>query len=145
MLAEERKAFVRRQIDELWNKGNLEAAEECFTSDFVSHDPASPEEIRGPEGFKQNVAAVRAAFPDFHMRIVDQVAEGDRVVTRYVTTGTQEGELAGIPPTGRRVEVAGMGIDYFRGGKIRESWEYYDVLSLMQQLGVIPYPEQQPA
>jgi predicted ester cyclase len=97
MLAEERKAFVRRQIDELWNKGNLEAAEECFTSDFVSHDPASPEQIRGPEGFKQNVAEVRAAFPNFHMRIVDQVAEGDRVVTRYVTTGTQEGELAGSP------------------------------------------------
>jgi predicted ester cyclase len=97
MLADERKAFVRRQIEELWNKGNLDAADECYTSDYVSHDPASPEEIRGPVGFKQNVAAVRAAFPDFHMQIVDQVAEGDRVVTRYVTTGTQEGELTGIP------------------------------------------------
>jgi steroid delta-isomerase-like uncharacterized protein len=138
---EERKAFVRRQIDELWNKGNLDAADECFTSDFVSHDPANPEGIRGPEGFKQNVAAVRSAFPDFHTRIVDQVAEGDRVVTRYVTTGTHRGELAGIPPTGKRVEVAGMGIDYFSGGKISESWEYYDVLGMMQQMGAIPYPE----
>ena len=145
MLAEERKAFVRHQIDELWNEGDLDAAEECFTSDFVSHDPASSEEIRGPEGFKQNVAEVRAALPDFYMRIVEQVAEGDRVVTRYVTTGTQEGELAGIPPTGRRVEVAGMGIDYFREGKICELWEYHDVMGLMQQLGVLPYLEQQPA
>ena len=142
MSTEERKAFERRLIEELWNKGNLDFAEECFTSDYVYHDPASPEEIRGPEGFKQNVAAVRAAFPDFHMQIVDQVAEGDRVVTRYVTTGTQEGELTGIPPTGKRVEVAGMGIDYFSGGKIAESWEYYDVMGIMQQLGVIPYPEQ---
>jgi steroid delta-isomerase-like uncharacterized protein len=141
MSTEERKAFVRRQIEQLWNKGNLEAAEECFTSEFVGRDPASLEEIRGPEGFKQNVAAVRAAFPDFHMQIVDQVAEGDRVVTRYVTTGTQKGELAVIPPTGKRVEVAGMGIDYFSGGKICESWEYYDVMGIMQQLGVIPYPE----
>jgi steroid delta-isomerase-like uncharacterized protein len=137
---EERKAFVRRQIDELWNKGNLDFAEEGFTPDFVSHDPSNPEEIRGPEGFKQNVAQVRAAFPDFHMQIVDQVAEGDKVVTRYLTTCTHKGELAGIPPTGRRVEVAGMGIDYFRGGKIAESWEYYDVLGLMQQMGVATIP-----
>jgi predicted ester cyclase len=64
------------------------------------------------------------------------------VVTRYVITGTQEGELAGIPPSGNRIEVAGMGIDYFRGGKICESWEYYDVMGLMQQLGAIPYPEE---
>jgi steroid delta-isomerase-like uncharacterized protein len=141
MSTEQRKAFVRRQIEELWNKGNLDAADECFTSEFVGHDPASPEEIRGPEGFKQNVAAVRAAFPEFHVQIVDQVAEGERVVTRYVTTGTQEGELTGIPPTGKRVDVDGMGIDYFSGGKIAESWEYYDVMGIMQQLGVIPYPE----
>ena len=141
MSTEERKAFVRHQIGELWNKGNLDAADECFTSEFVGHDPASPEEIRGPEGFKQNVAAVRSAFPDFHVQIVDQVAEEDRVVTRYVTTGTQKGELTGIPPTGKRVEVDGMGIDYFSRGKISESWEYYDVMGIMQQLGVIPYPE----
>jgi steroid delta-isomerase-like uncharacterized protein len=140
MTAEERKGFVRRQIDELWNRGNLDAAEECFTQDFVSHDPSSPEEIRGPEGFKQNVAAIRAAFPDFRMEIVDQVAEAEKVVTRYVTTCTHKGELAGIPPTGNRVEVAGMGIDYFRGGKICESWEYYDVMGLMQQMGVATIP-----
>ena len=140
MTTEEMKAFVRRQIDELWNKGNLDSAEECFTPDFVGHDPSSPKGIREPEGFKQNVAEVRAAFPDFHMRIVDQVAEGERVVTRYVTTCTHKGELAGIPPTGRRVEVAGMGIDYFRGGKICESWEYYDVMGLMQQIGVATIP-----
>lgn len=141
MSTEEKKAFVRRQIDELWNKGNLDAAEECFTPDFVGHDPASPEEIRGPEGFRSNVAAVRSAFPDFRTEVVDQVAEKNRVVTRYVTTGTHEGELAGIPPTGKRIEVAGMGIDYFSEDKISESWEYYDVLGMMQQMGVIPYPE----
>jgi steroid delta-isomerase-like uncharacterized protein len=127
---EERKAFVRRKIEELWNKGDLDAADEYFTSDFVSHDPASPEEIRGPERVKQNVTAVRSAFPDFHVEIVDQVAEGDKVVTRYVTTGTPEGELADIPPTGKRLEVAGMGIDYFSGGKIAESWEFLGALRL---------------
>jgi steroid delta-isomerase-like uncharacterized protein len=140
MTAEVKNAFVRRQIDELWNKGNLDAAEECFTSDFVKHDP-SPEVVRGPEGFKRNIAAVRSAFPDFHVRLIDQVAEGQKVVTLYVTTGTHEGELAGIPPTGKWVEVAGMGIDYFSDGKIGEMWEYYDVLGMMQQMGVISYQE----
>jgi steroid delta-isomerase-like uncharacterized protein len=144
MSAETRKALERRLIEEVWNRGNLDFAERCFTTDYVNHDPSSPEEIRGPEGFKQNVAAIREAFPDFRMEIVDQVAEGEKVVTRYVITGTQEGELAGIPPSGRRIEVDGMGIDYFRGGKICESWEYYDVMGLMQQLGAIPYPEEQP-
>ena len=144
MSTEEKKAFVRRQIEEMWNRGNLEAAGEFFAPDFVGHDPATPEGIRGPEGFAQNVAAVRAAFPDFRLEIVDQVAEGDKVVTRYVTTGTHKGELAGIPPTGGRIEVAGMGIDYFSGGRISRSWEYYDVLGMMQQLGVVP-PAEQPA
>ena len=63
MSTEESKAFARHQIEELWNKGNLDAADEFFTSEFVGHDPASPEEIRGPEGFKQNVAAVRRPSP----------------------------------------------------------------------------------
>lgn len=141
MTTEEKKAFVRRQIDELWNKGNLDAADECFTPDYVSHSPDSPEGVRGPDGFKQNVAAARSAFPDWHLEILDQVAEGDKVVTRYVATGTHEGEMAGIPPTGKRVEVPGMGIDYFSGGKMAESWEYYDVMGMMQQLGTVPYPE----
>ena len=144
MSAEEMKALERRLIEEVWNGGNLDVAEECFTPDYVNHDPSIPEEIRGLEGFKQNVTAIRSAFPDFRMRIVDQVAEAEKLVTRYVITGTQEGELAGIPPSGRRIEVAGIGIDYFREGKIFESWEYYDVLGLMQQLGAIPFPEEQP-
>lgn len=141
MSTEENKAYVRRQIDELWNKGNLDAADECFTPDFVGHDPVNPEEIRGPDGFRQSVAATRSAFPNFHVEIIDQVAEGDKVVTRYVTSGTHQGELPGIRPTGKRIEVAGMGIDYFSEGKIAESWEYYDVMGMMQQMGVIPYPE----
>jgi steroid delta-isomerase-like uncharacterized protein len=144
---EENKAFVRRQIEETWNKGNLDFADDGFTSDFVQHDPASPEGIRGPEGFKQNVATIRSAFPDLHMEIVDQIAEGDRVATRYMITGTQEGEISGIPATGNRIEVAGTGVDYFSGGKIAESWEYYDVMGMMLQLGVIPPapPDEQPA
>jgi steroid delta-isomerase-like uncharacterized protein len=139
--AEENKAFVRRQIEETWNKGNLDFVDEGFTSDYVKHDPLSPEEIRGPEGFKRNVAETRSAFPDFRIEIVEQLAEGDLVATRYVVCGTQEGELEGIPPTGNRIQVAGTGVDRFSEGKIAESWEMYDTLGMMQQLGVIPSPE----
>jgi steroid delta-isomerase-like uncharacterized protein len=146
MSAEENKAFVRRQIEEVHNKGNLDFADQGFTPDHVSHNPLVPEDIRGPEGFKQSVAAARSAFPDWHVEIVDQIAEGDQVATRYVLSGTHEGELAGIPPTGKRFEVAGTGVDRFSGRKIAESWEHYDTLGMMQQLGVIPpTEEEQPA
>jgi len=121
MSIEENKANVRRQIEEMWNKGNLDLAEEFFTPDFVSHDPFSSEEIRGPEGFKQFVATSRAPFPDLHMRIEDQIAEGDRVATRYVISGTQEGEVQGMPASSKRIEVSGTGIDRISGGKYAES------------------------
>ena len=141
-IAENNKAIVRRQIEEMWNKGNLDLAQEFFTSDFVGHDPFLSEEIHGPEGFKEFVATSRASLPDLHMRIEDQIAEGDRVATRYVIFGTYEGEVQGIRATGKRVEVSGTGIDRLSGGKIAESWEHYDALGMLQQLGVVPSPEE---
>ena len=140
MSPEERKAFVRRQIEEMWNGGNLNLVNEFFTSDFVSHGLTGSEGIHGPEGYKQYAAAVLSAFPDYHMQIVDQVAEGDRVTTRFVVSGTHKGELEGLPPTGNRVEFALTGVDRFSGGKIAESWEVYDTLGLMQQLGLVMVP-----
>jgi len=127
----------------MWNKVNLDLADEFFSSDFVGHDPFSSEEIRGPEGFKQYVATGRASLPDLHMRIEDQIAEGDRVATRYVISGTHDGEMEGIPATGKQVEVSGTGIDRISGGKIAESWEHYDALGMLQQLGVIPSLEEE--
>ena len=143
MSAEENKALARRVIEEMFNKGNLDVADEVLALDYVDHDPASPEEIRGPGGFKRFVATARSAFPDTHVRIEDQVAEGDLVATRYVYSGTQEGELEGIPPTGNRVEFSGIIIDRFSGGKLAESWDNYDALGVMQQLGVIPSSEEE--
>ena len=139
---EENKAVVRRQLDELFNKGNLDLAEELLAPDFVEHDPAMPEDLHGIEAFKQYVGGYRSAFPDIHIEVEDQVAEGDRVATRWTGTGTHEGELMGIAPTGNRAEVAGMNISRIEGGKIAESWSNYDVMGMMQQLGVTPSPEQ---
>ena len=127
--AEENKALSRRVIEEMFNKGNLDLADEVLAPDYVDHDPSSPQEIRGPEGLKRFVPTARSAFPDTHIRIEDQVADGDLVATRYVVSGTQEGELEGIPPTGNRVEFLGISIDRFSGGKLAETWDNYDALA----------------
>ena len=91
MSAEENKALSRRVMTELFNEGNLDVADELLAPDYVDHDPASPQEMRGPEGFKRFVATMRSAFPDTHVRIEDEVAEGDLVATR-----------CGRPPAPRR-------------------------------------------
>ena len=137
MSTEENKALARRVLEEMFNKGNLDAADELLASDYVDHDPAMPEDIRGPEGFKQYVGAFRSAFSDLHVEIEDQIAEEDKVVTRWTGTGTHNGEFVGIVPTGNRVTLPGMEIVRISGGKLAEGWEGYDSMNLMRQLGVV--------
>ncbi len=137
MSAEENKALARRVIEEMFNKGNLDVADELLAPDYVDHDPAMPEDIHGPEGFKQYVSGYRSAFSDLHIEIEEQIAEGDLVATRWTGTGTHDGELAGIAPTGKRVTLPGMEIVRISGGKLVEGWEGYDSMNLMRQLGVM--------
>jgi steroid delta-isomerase-like uncharacterized protein len=141
-MSEENKALVRRSFEEVFNQGNLDAVDEIFASDYLLHDPTSPEEIRGTEGMKQYVSMYRTAFPDLQQTIEDQIAEGEKVATRLIGRGTHQGELMGIPPTGNRVEASGIVINRISGGKIAESWATYDALAMMQQLGVISAPGQ---
>ena len=141
MSEEANKALMRRMVEEILNSGNLEAADEIFAPDYVLHDPASPEEVRGPEGFKRFVGMFHAAFPDLHLTIEDQIAEGDsKMVTRYRVSGTHRGDLMGLPPSGKRVTFVGVGVTRTSDGKFVETWEHYDALGLMQQLGVVPLP-----
>ena len=137
MSEEENKALVRRVLEEMFNEGNLDVADELIASDYVDHDPAMPEEVRGPEGFKEYVSMYRSAFPDLHIQIEEQIAGGDKVVTRWTGTGTHEGELAGIAPTGNRVTLPGMDIQRISDGKLVEGWEGYDSMTMMRQLGVM--------
>jgi steroid delta-isomerase-like uncharacterized protein len=135
-MSEQNKALVRRVIEEVYNRGNLALVDELSTSDLVIH--LTSQEIRGREGAKEYVAALRAAFPDLHITIEDQIAEGDRVVTRWTARGTHRGEFQGISPTGRQVRVAGTDIDRIADGKAVECWSHVDELGMMQQLGTIP-------
>jgi len=84
----------------------------------------------------------RSAFPDVHFSVEDQVVEGDKVVTRWRGSGTHQGNLMGIPPTGNRVSFVGITINRLEDGKVAEEWQIFDALGMMQQLGAIPSPEE---
>jgi steroid delta-isomerase-like uncharacterized protein len=142
MSVEENKAIVRREIEELFNHtGNLDVAEEVYAPGFVGHDPTMPEDLQGVEAAKQFAATFRSAFPDLTCTIEDQIAEGDKVVTRWSASGTHQGETEELgPPTGNRMEITGISIERLSDGKVVESWDNYDALGMMQQLGHIPEP-----
>ena len=140
MSAEENKAVARRELEEIWTKGNLDAAEEIYAPNYISHQPAGDEDIRGVEAIKQFAAGMREAFPDLEITIEDQIAEGDKVVTRFRTRGTHQGELWGMPPTGKEVEITNVSVCRIEGGKMAEEWPAPDRLGMMQQLGVIERP-----
>jgi steroid delta-isomerase-like uncharacterized protein len=142
MLAETNKAVARRFLEEVWNKGKLAVLDEIIAKDHVNSGPGTlPGLPTGPEGSKQLVTVYRNAFPDVHFTIDEQIAEGDKVVTRWTAHGTHKGELVGIPATGKSSTVTGIGVDRIVNGKIVESWGIFDQFGMMQQLGVIPTPE----
>jgi steroid delta-isomerase-like uncharacterized protein len=141
-MSEENKAISRRFF-ELWENGDLDALEEVVAPDSVDHDAYNPYGQEGLEGARKTLAMYREAFPDTRFTIEDQLAEGDKVVTRWTATGTHEGELMGMEPTGKKATVTGITIDRIEGGKIAEGWTSWDTLGLMQSIGAIP--EQEPA
>jgi predicted ester cyclase len=143
MSTEENKAVARRELEQLYNQGgSLDAAEEIYAPDFVGHEPAVGD-IRGIEGAKLYAATMRLAFPDLSCTVEDQVAEADKVVTRWSAQGTHQGETEDLgPATGNRMEITGVSIERFTGGKVAESWDEFDALGMMQQLGLVPEPEQ---
>lgn len=141
---EENKALVRRFWEEASRRGLQAALEEFLAPDVISHPPASasPEPVRGLEDWKRFTAAQFGAFPDLAVSVEDLIAEGDRVGARVTARGTHAGELMDLPPTGRQVAFMGMEIFRIVGGKIVEQWGQFDAMSMMQQLGVVPTPEQ---
>jgi steroid delta-isomerase-like uncharacterized protein len=137
---QENKATVRSFIEEAFNKGNVAAIDELIADNYVNHTGGN--EVRGREAMKAFVRTYRSAFPDYHCTIEDQIADGDKVVTRWTVRGTQEGELMGIPPTGKRIYLGGIVIDRLANGRLVETWHQADVIGMLQQLGVAPTPEQ---
>jgi steroid delta-isomerase-like uncharacterized protein len=139
MSAEQNLANSRRILEEAWNEGNLNVIDQLCASDCVDHDMASHDDTRGIEANKERVQMYRTAMPDLKVSIEDAIASGDEVAMRWTARGTNDGELMGNPPTHKRAEITGMSIDRFDAeGKLVETWDQWDMLGFMQQLGMSP-------
>ena len=136
MSTDTNKEIVRRLAVEPW-EGNIGVIDELVAADYVGRDPSQPD-MHGPEGVKGFVTTYLAAFPDGKITIDAQLAEGDLVATHWTGTGTQTGELMGIPPTGKQVTVPGITISQVKDGKVVEEWTNWGTLGLLQQLGAVP-------
>jgi steroid delta-isomerase-like uncharacterized protein len=128
------KTLLQRFFQEIYNQGDLHVADELVATHYINHNPA-PGEMSGREGFKAFVAYLRRAFADLQFTIEDQVAEGDKLVTRFTISGLHQGEFAGIPTTGKFARVTAIGIHRIVDGQIVESWLNWDALGMMHQLG----------
>lgn len=138
MISDGNKAAVVRLIEEVWSEGNLQVADELLAPAYViHHDPGDPWESKtlSLESFKERVLHARAVFPDLRFRILELIAEGDKVAVSWIFRGTHAGRLPGIPASGTQVDVSGLTIYYFNGNKIAGHWQEIDRVGLMQQLG----------
>ena len=141
MSTEETKATVRRLMEETFGGGKLEPVDELLDPDFVRYDPyIEAGEVRGTQTVKDNIVWFRRAFPDLSCTVEEQVAEGEKVVSRWTLRGTHTGEFFGVAPTGKWVEFTGMQIDRFdeESGKIVEERAEFDLLGAIRQMGAIP-------
>lgn len=131
-------------VDRVWEEavenGDMGVIDDAVADDYVCHTPGAPEGIRGPDGFKQYVRTLREAFPDLSVTIDDRLVTEDAIVDRYTLRGTHDGDFRGIPPTGTEIEFTGIVIHYVDDGKVRKDVSEFDVLDVMQQLGVVESP-----
>jgi steroid delta-isomerase-like uncharacterized protein len=136
-MSAENEALVRRYVEEVYDQRKLDVIDEIFAPDFTLHDPDLPGGAgRAPEGIKRIVETFVEAFPDLQVSLDDELSSAEKVVTRWTSRGTHQGELMGIAPTGKRIEVTAVGIWRVSEGKISEAWLVFDALGMMQQLGV---------
>lgn len=137
-MLEANKKISRRVVEEAFNQGRYDVLDELIAPTYVQHDPSSPTPVEGADGLRGFVDLYRTSFPDLKVTIEEQIAEGDRVVTRWTAVGTHQGDLLGITATGKQATVTGMTMDTIADGKIVETYSNWDTLGLLQQLGVVP-------
>ena len=136
---EQNKKTVTALIDAVFTRGDLGAVDEYLAEDFINHDPP-PGAPGGREGMRQAAAVFRAGFPDWHSDTGILIAEGDLVVEQFTASGTHQGEIFGVPPSGRTVSMPGINIWRLRDGRVVERWGRLDELGLLHQLGLVSMP-----
>src|SRR5688572_10029384 len=140
MPAEENKALVRRWFDEL-DRRNFAIIDDLLPVDYVDHNPPLPDLPPGREGVRQSSMRLYAAFPDAVHILEDQLAEGDKVMTRLTTRATFTGEILGFRPTGKVVEVRGMSVHRVVDGRLVEHWAHMDMAGFLEQIGAPADPD----
>ncbi len=136
-MSDTNKAVVRRLLEEVFNQNHLDVADELIANSYVYREPTVGEK-HGREGFRELITLYKNAFPDCTITINEQVAEGDRVVTRWTAKGTHQGELFGTKPTNKTVTVNGILVSRIANGKVVEEHEVYDTFGMLRQIGAVP-------
>jgi steroid delta-isomerase-like uncharacterized protein len=136
-MSEYNKARIKDFIDRVLTAGEIDATGDYFHSDMVEEVPF-PGQGPGLDGLKETLIRIRRAFPDSQWKVEEQIAEDNKVLTRFLWSGTHQGEFLGIPATNRAIRVWGMVIDRFEDRKVKSTRILLDTLSMMQQLGVLP-------
>jgi steroid delta-isomerase-like uncharacterized protein len=142
MSVEENRTLIHRFVEEVFNRGNLDVVEEIYAPIYVGHTAGLPEQTLGPEGVKEFVELYRSAFPDIRTTIEDIVTVGDKLAYRWTAVGTHQGEFLGVAPSNNAVEITGTTMERIEGGKIVETYNNFDQLGMMRQIGAMPAPEQ---
>ena len=141
MSAEENVQIMRRWFQEVWNEGRIETIHELFSPAGVAHGQESPEaELRGPTEFEAFVKKTRSAFPDMQLAVEDVFATGDKGVLRWSGVMKHTGDAMGMPASGRTVRLRGITLVRFADGKVVESWDNWDQLGMLQQIGAVSPP-----
>ena len=138
MTPDENKALVRRFYEAI-DKGNVDAMDQFVAENYIDHNPAPFVAATGLEGLKQSFKIFEKATPGYHI-IEDQIAEGDKVVTRLTSIGKHEGDLPGAPRTGNDMKMTSITIHRIANGKLAEKWSEKDMITLLTQLGVMKPP-----
>jgi len=137
-MSTKKKQIALRLYEEVWNERKLSVVDELISPSHALHDPNLSGSQTGPDGYKQQVIRLTAAFPDLHVAIEDIFSEQDKLVASWMISGTHEGEYEGIPPTDKKIFVHGITIHHLVDGKILDSYVSWDALGLMRQLGHPP-------
>lgn len=135
-MSEENKKIARKLMEECWNKGRVEVVNEVMSPDCRFHDPVFPMLKEGSGNFKQHIQACRKGFPDLNFTVEDEIAERDEVVVHWRARGTHRDLFLGLPATNRKGDVQGTSILRMEKGKIVEMWGDWNLLTLLEQLGV---------
>lgn len=130
------KQLAQKFMDECWNKGNLKAISEFLTTNCRYHDPVFPHLASGADNIRSHIENCRRGFPDMRFTIDDTIAEGNEVVHHWTVTGTHRGQFLGLAPTNRQATVSGSSIFRIQNSKIAEQWSDWNLMSLMEQLGI---------